>query len=215
MRQDPETHYAAFQINSKPPKGLQQWIKSTFGIIQDRIKQFSCDIEQIQRLPPTNQILEIEASLQLIREKLLASKETYWKQKSRGKYIQEGDRNTKFFHSTTICRRKAHGDWTNDSNDIATTLACYFEYLLSNNSTTIPIPHGLVASVISEQDNCHLISIPTTEEIKDSLFSIGSLKDSGPYGFPSIFYEHSWEEIKQNVKEMPKFFSSRPMTYHT
>lgn len=198
---------------------LQIWNKNTFGVIQDYIKAISKDNENLQSLPPSKHNLSQEASLQILRVKLLDSKETLWKQKSRDKYIQEGDRNTKFFHTITLCHRqrnyikwlkKENGECMNDRAAIAMTLVSFFEDHPSNNSKTIPLPQGLIKPIIKDQGNILLIKIPTLEEIKDLVFSIGALKALELDGFLSIFYKYSWEKIQHNVVEMVTTFFKNP-----
>lgn len=98
------------------------------------------------------------------------------------KYIKEGDNNTKIFHATTLCRwhknnfkwfKNENGDWINSHKELASTLGKFFEDLFSSKNKTVPIPYGLINPINSEEVNNYLIDIPTSEEIRESLFSIG------------------------------------------
>ena len=84
----------------------KRWNESCFGNSRERIKELEQKIAQIQSLEATKENLELEASLNLELDEWLAREDLKWKQKSREIWIREGDRNTRFFHLSTLIRRR-------------------------------------------------------------------------------------------------------------
>ncbi|XP_061357222.1 uncharacterized protein LOC133301586 [Gastrolobium bilobum] len=73
--------------------------------------------------------------------------EILWFQRSRCKWLKFGDRNSKFFHSTTIARRRANiidslkdenGNWIGEPDLLVNMIAHYFEKLYSEENTCKP-----------------------------------------------------------------------------
>ena len=63
-------------------------------------------MENIQNEDPTQENLNIEANINLELQEWLQRKEMLWRQKSRTKFLVATYLNTKFFHLTTIIRRR-------------------------------------------------------------------------------------------------------------
>ncbi|CAA7048083.1 unnamed protein product [Microthlaspi erraticum] len=86
---------------------LRRWNRDVFGDIQKRKERLSLEIEAVQNLldiTQTDTLLEREEGLLKDLDVLLEQEETLWYQKSREKWIALGDRNTKYYHTSTIIR---------------------------------------------------------------------------------------------------------------
>jgi hypothetical protein len=87
---------------------LRKWNKEVFGHYQSRINVLTSQIESIQALERTEANAIAEALLQFELNEWLCRNEMIWRQKSRECWLKEGDRNSKFFHLSTIVRRRTN-----------------------------------------------------------------------------------------------------------
>ncbi|XP_020420289.1 uncharacterized protein LOC109949309 [Prunus persica] len=123
-------------------------------------------------------------------------------EKSRIIWLQDGDRNTKFFHTTTIIRRRrnkierlknANGIWIEEANSLKILAVDHFSNLFSTTSLgdyVIDLPN---LSRPVDVVNLHgLVQPINMTEVKTSLFNIGGLKAPGVDRFPACFYQSQW-----------------------
>nr|XP_025692428.1 uncharacterized protein LOC112794656 [Arachis hypogaea] len=141
-------------------------------------------------------------------ENLLIQEEVYWKQCSRCKWINYGDKNTTYFHNTASARRRrnrvtmiknAEGQWIDDVQQIQNIGAQHFLTLYTDdgNCEKLNAP-GLFPTLSYEEQN-QLGRMVTIEEIQSAMFSMGAWKAPGPDGLPPIFYQSNWESVKTSV----------------
>ncbi|KAM1369888.1 hypothetical protein ACFX15_039697 [Malus domestica] len=102
-------------------------------------------------------------------DKLEEKNELFSRQRSRVKWLREGDSNSHFFpsndHTTSAGGRREWGS----------VIDC-------------------VQPIVSETMNVHLTRPMSLEEVKDAVFQMGGLKAPGPDDLQGIFY-HSYGDI--------------------
>ena len=85
---------------------LHWWNTNAFGHVN---KQLQKKQEQLQHLESLNTLHDFAEDIALLHKEineLLDRENDMWWQRSRALWMQQGDRNTKFFHSTTSQRRQ-------------------------------------------------------------------------------------------------------------
>ena len=85
---------------------LRKWNKEVFGRCQDRINSLIQKIKEIQNRQPSRNNEVAEQALHTELSKWLIRSEVLWRQKSRELWLKLGDKDSKFFHLSTIIRRR-------------------------------------------------------------------------------------------------------------
>ncbi|XP_038971981.1 uncharacterized protein LOC120104612 [Phoenix dactylifera] len=90
---------------------LRRWNRVVVGDIFRRLEGVESSIAELQRKEDLGGTLpEVDMAdlrgLLATHHSLLRQHEIFWRQKSRVQWVSEGDRNTRFFHRSTIIRRR-------------------------------------------------------------------------------------------------------------
>eukprot|EP00253_Pinus_taeda_P004859 PITA_04859 len=208
---------ARFQKKLKLLKGeIKRSNKNTFGNIfkeKDKILQ---DLKNIQqRLILEGRSEELALKEQEMEGKLLErerKEEMLWRQKSRIRWLKEGEKNTKFFHRTTVQRRmhnqisqvtNAQGDKLETQEEIEKEFLQYFKAMSQepniNREEAIDNITGHIPRLITEEQNSLLLKPISLQEVEIAAKSLKAGKAPGPDGFSSNFFHYFWELIKWEV----------------
>ena len=188
---------------------LKQWSKSTFGSIQKKIKKLEQQLAMLRSSSsvPAYSIEERAIERQLCH--LFECEEIMARQRSRVDWLQEGDRNTSFFHARASARRKTNkityllkddGTRCENKDDIKGMTRDLFVNLYSSEPTDqIDSILEAIPCKIDENTNIMLCKPYTDEEIHEALFQMGPTKVPGPDGFPALFYQRHWDFFKVDI----------------
>ncbi|KAK3037266.1 hypothetical protein RJ639_029678 [Escallonia herrerae] len=195
---------------------LRKWNLSHFGHIQSRIKFLTQKLDVIQQQEPTIRNIELEKNIKLAIDEQCKREELLWYQKSRIRWRSEGDLNTKFFHLSTLVRRRRNtidfiknsdGAWISKREDIGNCLVINFQQLFLSSNPVFPEDlDGLISPVLSDSDKAALCEIPTMEEIKQTVMHFSSLKARGPNGMPALFNKSYWDTVQDDVSKTIRDF---------
>lgn len=159
--------------------------------------------------------------------RFLKLQDSVLRQKARVRWLSEGDENTAFFHGA-ICDRKKklsimkikdfNGNQVEGTTEIADAGVRFFHDLFSVDNTTEDLQAlNIIKKVINNDDNNFLMSTPSTQEVKDNIFSIDPDSAPGPDGLSGRFYQTAWSVVGNDVHRavvaffhgpvLPRFFS--------
>ncbi|KAK4262419.1 hypothetical protein QN277_027981 [Acacia crassicarpa] len=187
---------------------VEIWNKDIFGFVEKKIHIIMRRLGGIQKsrnYPHSPFLCNLEKELQVDLHRLLKLEEIKWFQKSRSEWISKGDRNTRYYHLKSKMRRRRNritslksleGSWVSNESDLKHMVVCYFKSMYlddshspSNLSTLSSFPS------IDRATAGNMASIPSDDEIKQAVFSMGNYKAPGIDGFPPIFYKNNWATV--------------------
>lgn len=144
----------------------------------------------------------------VLRHKL-SIEEQFWQQKSRVKWLQDGDRNTKYFHSIVAERRakavihrikSSSGVWLTSEADISQEAVDFFQGLFSAESGFTPSSLlEVISRVVTHEENAFLEDIPSLDEVKQVVFSMDGESAAGLDGFTGQFFTCAWDIIVEDL----------------
>ena len=170
---------------------------------------------------PTDELVQLEKSLNLELYNLILAEESFFKQKSRIQWIQEGDQNNKFFHKIVAMQQhrntiktltSAEGIKLNTFSQISEEAINFFWSLFGSRDDQVVKCHflsELVQSTLAEEVEGDLCKPISAEEIKASMFAIGDDKAPGPDGYTAHFFKKAWDIVGADViDEVLNFFNT-------
>lgn len=199
-------------------KSLRKWHHKTFKKADDKIIKLKVQLGCLMNRSNHNQNWEQIKSIQQRIVDLWKQEEIFWGQRSRLKWLNWGDRNTKFFHATTIQRRERNrvvrikndrGEWLDDQEEIFSEIEGHFNnvYKAGQNPRNMEclsnIPH-----LINSSMNEALLRQVSDSDVKEVVDALGALKAPGPDGFNGLFYQNHWGTVKDDVCNAVKSFFS-------
>ncbi|XP_050217883.1 uncharacterized protein LOC130015136 [Mercurialis annua] len=162
-------------------------------------------IEEAWKFNSTGSPIQLEQQLYEARKQ----EDEFWRQKSRQIWLQQGDQNTKYFHASTMQRRRkntilglndSHGNWITQPHMIQQLI---LEHFKDQFTSTIQSTQTQVSNPVPNRVNfdmnlalCRPVSI---QEISNATFSINPSKALGSDGFTSLFYQNFWYLIQNDI----------------
>ncbi|GLU24163.1 hypothetical protein SLE2022_401190 [Rubroshorea leprosula] len=189
------------------------WSLATFGNIFKKKEKLLARIEGIQKSHAYNFssfLWNLERDLLQQYNDILNWEADLWFMKSRTDWIADGDRNTRFFHVTSLKHRSrnrifglfnSQGNWISDGSGLASIAIDFFSELF-NTSHTYSFSDSYESLQSQFQPSYCLDSIrgcPSNKEIWDAVNSLKSFKAPGPDGTHPFFYKRMWPLIGEKI----------------
>ncbi|KAL3716688.1 hypothetical protein ACJRO7_008301, partial [Eucalyptus globulus] len=142
---------------------------------------------------------------------LRLQEESFYRQKSRVRWLKDGDLNTRFFHQMV---NKHHlqnkiisvtsGDTTTlDPSEVQKVFVDHFQNLLAASPTSGCLVKEEIQAVLNHllvEEQVRFLSSPISDdEIRNTLFSLATGKAPGPDGFNVEFFKRSWDIVGASV----------------
>ena len=152
-------------------------------------------------------------------ESVLIQEEVYWKQMSRCKWINYGDRNTTYFHNLATARKRRnkihmlkddHGAWVDDQGQLKDMGVQFFSQLYKDEGPAEKFIMSGFFPVLNDNELNSLSREVEEDEVHATVFSMGGWKASGPDGLPAMFSQSNWEHVKESVIDWIKKIFQNP-----
>ncbi|KAI0510194.1 hypothetical protein KFK09_010794 [Dendrobium nobile] len=203
---------------------LRWWNKHVFKNLFDNIKEAENEVVDWEVCVASNPLSDNISNLNKAKLKLSAlheQEEIYWQQKATTRFLVEGDRNTKFFHTMYNKKRVKNyifkildkdGRILEDENSIINSGVEHFRSIFNSNFTSSAIENPyIVPNCISDSENFMLTKPPLEEEIWNIMQTMNLESVAGPDGFTIKFFVNTWHITKVDIIEaVNEFFSGKP-----
>ncbi|KAM0061513.1 putative RNA-directed DNA polymerase [Helianthus debilis subsp. tardiflorus] len=225
---------AAASFRGEGPPDVMLCKKLKF--IRDRIKEWRDDLKDKEEGEIATARVELEGLERILEERDLIEEEDWamseakriirefednktkdLKQRSRDRWIRDGDENSKYFHSVVNSRKARNGifgmiingAWCDKPNRIKKYVFEFFRDKFKEKAIVRPsfsldserrLPDSLGALLIEEFGS---------GEIRRAVFECGSDRAPGPDGFNFRFFKHFWSIFESDFQSiLDEFYSS-------
>nr|KYP52894.1 LINE-1 reverse transcriptase isogeny [Cajanus cajan] len=130
-----------------------------------------------------------------------------------------GDRNTKYFHSTTIIRKRKNrilklkndgGIWIENKKDLEELVTNFYKNLFEDPGVFTPFCLSGTFPELSSEDKKSLVDTFSDIEIMEAIQRMGGLKAPGPDGFQAIFYQTQWQTVGKSLCNLIRSIQEEP-----
>ncbi|CAL0303504.1 unnamed protein product [Lupinus luteus] len=163
-------------------------------------------------LPESDISVRCAATADLWR--LSSPKDNLLIQKSRQRWLRDGDSNSKFFHASINRRRRyneVHGlfiedDWVEDPVRVKNHVRSFSKNRFSEFHWNMPSLDGIEFKRLSDENNLFLTARFEEPEVKEAVWSCDEDKSLGPHGYNFTFIKKFWDCVKVDILEMVSDF---------
>ena len=128
--------------------------------------------------------------------------------------MQEGDKNTRFFHCIANCNRRRNtistlsinGELSSDPQAISEYITQFYNHLFMEEDCWRPLLDGLDFSMISTGEAAGLERPFEEEEVIGVVQGFVGDKAPGSDGFPMAFFQSCWGVVKSDILKMLNHF---------
>ncbi|PNX80406.1 cysteine-rich receptor-like protein kinase, partial [Trifolium pratense] len=212
----------AFVLKEKLKKlkeKLKVWNREVFGILDLNIDKTVKDLNDAEDLMARGATCMNIANTKELTKKFweqLHYKESLLKQKSRLKWIQEGDSNSRFFHASIKSRRRRNllttlkkgEEWIQGVDSIKNEVKEHFSKIFTEEWVNRPFLQGIDFNKLTNDDNDLLLEPFSEEEVREIIWSCDGNKSPGPDGFNLNFLKFCWPIVKSDVMAFLSEFHS-------
>ena len=203
---------------------VKKWNIAVFGNLFNRKRRVLARLGGAQKAiacHPSDDLLRLEKTLIEEHASIMLQEEEFWALKSRLNAATFGDRNTSFFHITTVVRRQknkirclmdGNGEWIYDENKVKEHIQYEFTKLYTSGLSV-----AYLFSPVSNFSCCKLSDVEmmrvgrevSDEEIREALWSLKAFNAPGPDGLHAGFFQYFWNEVQASIcQEVKKAFVS-------
>ncbi|GLT57157.1 hypothetical protein SLA2020_301450 [Shorea laevis] len=193
---------------------IKVWSRDTFGNLFKRKKVILARLEGIHRslsINHNNFLVNLEKELSQEYAEILKCEADIWFIKSRTDWIMDGDKNSRFFHITTMKHRSHNrihglknprGEWITNPMELNTLVTNYFSTLFSSSTAhsyhdSYTLIHSITSQPLDPSDS--LVMLPSLPEIRKAVWSMKAFKAPGPDGTHPFFYQKMWHSVKDTI----------------
>eukprot|EP00253_Pinus_taeda_P033811 PITA_33811 len=209
-----------FQLKLKSLKvQIKRWNKEEFGNVLEDKQKLEKKMEDIQQKiileGRTEESVNKEGAILGRLEERRKQQEILWRQKSRIKWLREGERNTKFFHQAMIKHRQGNrilsiknknGVRVVEQNEIEQVLMEHHKEILAepqvDRMRAIQEICSAIPSLVTEDQNKALMRAVTLEELEEVVKSMKKGIAPGPDGFTVDFFQAGWHFLGKEILDL-------------
>lgn len=181
---------------------LRCWNRKVFGWINLKVEVEAEKINDLDKLMMENIEGDIDPLVHDRREvskelwNCLIIKESMLRQKSCNLWLEEGDKNSRFFHNAIKDRQRRNAITRLEGEDgrvegvanIKEEVERYFHNFFKEEDYSRPVPEGLDFNCLTEDDVVWLERLFTEEEVKEVVWSCDGNKSLGSDDFSLEFF---------------------------
>jgi hypothetical protein len=200
---------------------IKRWNREVFGDVGARNKAWAEELELLDRSEEVRRLSEEEKerrrSLAFDLEASLLQEEISWRQKSRVRWLKEGDKCTKFFHQVASANRRnnsiesliVNGSPTSDPVCIGEHVVNYYESLFSEPLSWRPRLDNVEFDRLNGEEASSLEDPFEEREVREVIKGMDRDKAPGPDGFFMAFFQDCWEVVKEDFMAVFEEFHAR------
>ncbi|KAI9108694.1 hypothetical protein K1719_020341 [Acacia pycnantha] len=194
MVDDTCSAFDAFVYNlGKCKEDMVQWSNKEFPNIAKAIHVLKTKLVTLYAGGLNADSTRAIADVKIAQDRLFDLEEKFWWQRSPLNWLTVGDKNSCFFHLSTIKRRQQNA---------------FFQNLFSSSSPRdMNSVLFVIDSKITVEMNLCLMRPFSREKIKEAAFSLGGSKAPDPNDFSGMFYHNAWSKIGDSCTMVQEVFA--------